>query len=236
LGPLRAPAGSPPGGIGFGTFIDELGKFITDDNDYFFQPTIALIYLIFIGLFVLVRALHVRRPLSDRELRLNAELQSLLSRGEAPSVAGATYFELREWLATRYERLVLHRWFAFSLTAVFVVAAVSRVVAVAALIRRGADRDLTIEGVEAVGPLLSGALVVIGAMRLPRSRLDAYRWFQRSVLVSILLVQVFVFLESQLAGLGGLAVDLLLYLALRAMIRHEQRGAARGAHGANGRE
>jgi hypothetical protein len=59
------------GGVGWGTFIDELGKFITHDNDYFFQPTFALIYVSFVLLFVVWQALH-RRRLTRAESLANA--------------------------------------------------------------------------------------------------------------------------------------------------------------------
>ncbi len=60
------------GGIGFGLFIDELGKFITRDNNYFFQPTVALLYLVFIGLFIGFRNLARNEKLTQREYLMNA--------------------------------------------------------------------------------------------------------------------------------------------------------------------
>jgi hypothetical protein len=60
------------GGIGFGFFIDELGKFITADNNYFFKPAAGLIYLVFIGLFLASRAYQRRRGLTEDERVRNA--------------------------------------------------------------------------------------------------------------------------------------------------------------------
>lgn len=60
------------GGLGFGTFIDELGKFLTRDNNYFFQPTFALIYIIFVVLFLFSRFLPKYKKISKKEYLVNA--------------------------------------------------------------------------------------------------------------------------------------------------------------------
>lgn len=60
------------GGIGFGTFIDELGKFITRDNNYFYQPTAALIYVIFALLYLIFRAIESDERYTKREYLMNA--------------------------------------------------------------------------------------------------------------------------------------------------------------------
>jgi hypothetical protein len=64
--------GAIVGGIGFGFFIDELGKFITADNNYFFRPAAGLIYLVFICLFLASRAYQRRRGLNEPERVRNA--------------------------------------------------------------------------------------------------------------------------------------------------------------------
>lgn len=60
------------GGIGFGTFIDELGKFITANNDYFFQPAIAFIYIIFVLIYLTLRVIPRIYKISPKEYLVNA--------------------------------------------------------------------------------------------------------------------------------------------------------------------
>jgi hypothetical protein len=63
------------GGVGFGVFIDELGKFITKDNNYFFHPTIGIIYAVFIALYLVFNFVSRTEKLSSREYQLNALAQ-----------------------------------------------------------------------------------------------------------------------------------------------------------------
>lgn len=48
------------GGIGFGLFIDEVGKFITQDNDYFYRPAIGIMYVSFLLIWFISRFIIVR--------------------------------------------------------------------------------------------------------------------------------------------------------------------------------
>jgi hypothetical protein len=61
-GPAVRPLGALIGGVGFGLFVDEIGKFVTSDNNYFYAPTAALIYAVIVVLLLLGEVLNGRRP------------------------------------------------------------------------------------------------------------------------------------------------------------------------------
>jgi hypothetical protein len=55
-------------GIGWGLFIDEVGKYITKNNNYWFQPAIIIIYISFIILYLVYRHLENNQPQDTKTL------------------------------------------------------------------------------------------------------------------------------------------------------------------------
>lgn len=60
------------GGIGFGLFLDEVGKFVTKDNDYFYGPSAEIMYVLVVVILVGARVVRDFRPLSAQECLASA--------------------------------------------------------------------------------------------------------------------------------------------------------------------
>lgn len=265
------------GGVGSGFFIDEVGKFISSDVNYFYEPAVSVMYVVFMVLFLvlsgvrrwesritpqdaLANALSLLRDGAQGgmapEARLRAErllgqadpsdpLVRLL-RGHLDSLpVGAArrpsvYVVVRTRPADLYRRLVLRRRFPIVLVALVGLYAASRLSLALALQfdDTGVDGDASnsrgAHFVEVLAGAATALLCAVGLAMLPRSRLVAYRFFLRAVLVSMLVGQVFVFYHDQFAALSGLAVDLLLYAALRYVIGREEAEREAGLEGVPG--
>jgi len=73
LSPATKPVAAFAGGVGFGLFIDEVGKFVTKNVDYFYKPAIAIIYVCFIVLFGVIRWLARRGFTGDEAVLIGLE-------------------------------------------------------------------------------------------------------------------------------------------------------------------
>ena len=71
---------------------------------------------------------------------------------------------------------------------------------------------------------VSALLVARGVLELRRGRrAAAYRSFEHALLVAIFVTQVFSFVESQFGAVFGLAIDLVLLVALRTLRAEDRR-------------
>ncbi len=251
------------GGAGFGWFVDDFGKFITRDVNYFYRPTLALIYSVFVVMYLVFRSLERRSYRSDEAI-MNAleavksasigrldeanRLQAiaLLDRtcGDVP-LAGPVRDLLRQVptigqpTPTRfsrfryraldvYERWTVRRGFSFTVSAFFLLLAALDVVQIATVLLADSRVHTFAQWATAASSVASLTCALIGAALLPRARLEAFRWFEAGVLVSIFLTQVFLFADQQLAAVLDLFVAIIVFVGLRSAIRLEV--LARGVH------
>jgi len=234
------------GGIGFGTFIDEVGKFITQDHNYFFRPSVAIIYAIFILIFLSVRFIQTHRQYSEVEYLMNAirdleeialhdldaeERARILEYLQKSSPLNPLVADLRTvidraelvptpWIIHRYRQVSAMPGFDKVIIILFIIEMISSLSYVVS-VALAEDRQW-IEWGQVLSSLASALLVLWGVLKLRQSRLAAFRLFERSILISIFFTQVFIFYQEEFGALVGLAIDILMLMAIRFMIQREQ--------------
>ena len=271
----RVPA-AVLGGIGFGFFIDEVGKFITEDHNYYFKPAAGVIYIVFVALFLVSRHLQRTRTLSQRDLLRNAieriggaayhdytarDRTRTLEFLNAVDPANPMVAPLRELtervvalpapplsraslLGQRIERgfiaLTERSWFERVIVALFTFWALATIINLIVFVLALAEPEVTSSTLEQNGAFLgtaiiassgvAAAFVIIGLLRIRRGfRADGFEWLARGLLISLLITQVFLFVQSQFGAVFGLAIDILLLITVRAMARNERARAAAAA-------
>lgn len=256
-------------GIGFGIFIDEIGKFLTRDNNYFFQPAAAIIYVVFIGIFLATRAIERYQKVNKREYLANAvelikdaiagsfteddkkeallylrrsnkedilvqRLQGIIEQIEpTPSNTPNIVTRFRRRLAELYKSITSNKWFSTILIIFFIVQAITSLAHTViswlfAFTRLDELLSIPTRPITLTqqGELLSSAVaalfILAGIVTLAHSRLVAYTYFKRGILVSIFLTQFFAFYLTQFYALIGLAGNILILIALDYMISQEK--------------
>lgn len=264
LGKVFEALGTLIGGIGFGLFIDEVGKFVTKDNDYFFKPAVAIMYTVFILLYLGARLIMTSTRFSSNEYLVNSinemreipiglhtddekklilyglkhsdstnqfvtSLKGLVGEMETEGQGNpGFYLRVRSAIFRWYRNVTSRRWFSPLVIAFFILQFIGLVIFVLITIFEPEDTadqlsNLTFsDWAILISDIFSGIFIAWGILLLRQSRLRAYRMFERSVLVQILIGQMFLFYQDEFSAAPGFIFYLLLLLAIRFMTQREQ--------------
>jgi hypothetical protein len=272
--------GSLVGGAGFGLFIDEIGKFVTRDNDYFFAPAAAMIYATFVATLLAAHAIRRARGYSAQEYLLNAlrqleevalhdlteedrdralaylersdpdhplvpALAELMKRATlVPPRRPGVFTRAKRALSGAYRRISRLPGFTAGVVTFFLAQLLVSFGYVAVLVSFVGLGWEGLVGMRFIGPAaermsklafadaaqlgsstLAAAFTLSGIARIRVSRLAAFEMFERSVLVSIFLTQVFSFYKEQFSALAGLLLNVLILVAVRFVIDKERMAA-----------
>ncbi len=186
-------------GVGLGWFVDEMGKFISSDNNYFFQPAISLAYAFFIVLFLFYRFVEKRDKV---EIAKTGKWHNFFGR-----VKSLTYHKLFK------RRLMLN-----------LLAIISLVYAAGGvwdLVNLGFDQGW-MTSLKLGSDLATAVLFVMGIFWvISKKKQRGLLYFQYGLLVNIFLGQVFKFYFEQLSAVFGLVFSVGVYYGLGRLRREK---------------
>jgi hypothetical protein len=247
-------------GIGFGLFLDELGKFITSDNDYFFRPAVAVMYVLFVVLFFVFRWLGQVDRMGPETALVNAfdfakeavmramdtgerdqalyvlaradqadpmvQALSTVLRGVRPPDSGPGAVQrVRMRVKAWWTRLVEQRWFRRFVLWWFVLTTLALLLEPVAYVSGGTSLTFMDVGGLFAGTA-TGVCTLLGVIRWRRSKLRAYRWFERGALIAVLIGEFFSFYQYQVWAIFGLVWMLVQLAVIRSLVRIELAAAA----------
>jgi hypothetical protein len=225
------------GGIGFGAFIDELGKFLTSDTNYFFQPTIAIIYFIFIILHLSFQILESLRSVSVQERVANAlnilkdeALYNLHERDKKEILLTLRENDAQNYqlnlLADAVERMptipdappsllqrLAHK-FAPAIVVIIICYTLFSILFGFANLVVGSEAPDVVKIGWLTSSFLSSIMIVIGIVFLKKKLFVAHIWFKRAILGSTFLTQVFLLYTQPMGALVILLGNLILLAVL----------------------
>jgi hypothetical protein len=193
-------------GIGTGLFIDEIGKYLTRDYNYFFRPAIIFMYIFFVSLFLIYRNLR-----KYEKVKSNGKINAAVLR-----VSQISYKKV-----FRRKMVMVGLWaysIYYAIDKILDIFRISTSTQKMMMIQKFyQDYDLFGKSdvymiiLKMIIDLISAVLLLIGARYFwSKKRLRGIRFFKYGIYSSILLGSIFRFYFEQFGGIMELMVGIII--------------------------